>query len=134
MTNSSVENLVDNARQVRHSLILARSRYLDYPFPSSFTIHFPQRGDEPAACRGIGAGGKATESPLAGASRLAVHGRRWLTEDVHILLTRADLDRFKADWLGRGYVEVTPGLKAVRDTSAGEKIDFMIAGEFRCTV
>jgi hypothetical protein len=67
---------------------------------------------------------------IAGALALAVHGRRRLTEDVDILLTRADLARFKAEWLGRGYLDVTPGLKAVRDTAAGVKIDFLLVGDF----
>lgn len=67
---------------------------------------------------------------VAGALALAVHGRARLTDDVDVLIRREDLARFKQRWLGRGYVEVTKGLKAVRDTVRGVKIDFLIAGDY----
>jgi hypothetical protein len=67
---------------------------------------------------------------IAGALALAAHGRRRLTEDVDVLLAPADLARFKSAWLGRGYVELAPGLKAVRDTELGVKIDFRLSGQF----
>ncbi len=67
---------------------------------------------------------------IAGAIALAVYGRRRLTEDVDILVARQDLARFKSAWLGRGYVEVSPGLKAVRDAASGVKIDFLLVGDF----
>lgn len=70
---------------------------------------------------------------IAGALALAVYGRRRLTEHIDILLSREGLERFKAAWLGRGYLEITPGLKAVRDTSAGVKIDVLLVGDFRAT-
>jgi hypothetical protein len=67
---------------------------------------------------------------IAGALALAAHGRRRMTEDVDVLLASEDLARFKAQHLGRGYVEITPGLKAVRDTDLGVKIDFLLSGQF----
>lgn len=67
---------------------------------------------------------------VAGALALGVHGRPRLTDDVDILLRREDLAAFKERWLGRGYVEVTKGLKAVRDTAHGVKLDFLIAGDY----
>lgn len=67
---------------------------------------------------------------VAGALALGVHGRPRLTDDVDILLRREDLAAFKERWLGRGYVEVTKGLKAVRDTTHGVKLDFLITGDF----
>jgi hypothetical protein len=67
---------------------------------------------------------------IGGAIALAAHGRVRLTEDVDVLLRREDLAAFKRKWLGRGYVEITPGLKAVRDTRHDVKIDFLLAGEF----
>ena len=67
---------------------------------------------------------------IAGALCLAAHGVVRATEDVDVLVTRDDLERFKQSWLGRGYVNLRPGGKAVRDTVHGVKIDFLIAGDF----
>jgi hypothetical protein len=67
---------------------------------------------------------------IAGALALAAHGVVRATEDVDVLLSREDLERFKSEWLGRGYVNVRPGGKAVRDTRHGVKIDFLIVGDF----
>lgn len=67
---------------------------------------------------------------IAGALSLAAHGLVRATEDVDVLLGREGLERFKAEWLGRGYVNLRPGGKAVRDVQNGVKIDFLIAGEF----
>lgn len=67
---------------------------------------------------------------IAGALCLAAHGVIRATEDVDILISREGLDRFKREWLGRGYVTLRPGGKAVRDTVNGVKIDFLIAGDY----
>jgi len=67
---------------------------------------------------------------IAGAIALGAHGRVRLTEDVDVLVRREDLARFKRAWLGRGYVEPTPGLKSVRDTVRGVRIDFMLTGDY----
>lgn len=67
---------------------------------------------------------------IAGALSLAAHGLVRATEDVDILVTREGLMRFKDAWLGRGYVNLRPGGKAVRDTSHGVKVDFLITGDF----
>jgi hypothetical protein len=67
---------------------------------------------------------------IAGAIALAEHGLKRLTVDVDVLITREGLTRFKDQWLGRGYVDVRPGGKAVRDTINKVKIDFLIAGDF----
>jgi hypothetical protein len=67
---------------------------------------------------------------IAGALCLAAHGVVRATEDVVVLITREGLTRFKEAWLGRGYVDLRPGGKAVRDTVNGVKIDFLIAGDF----
>src|SRR5258708_5695730 len=67
---------------------------------------------------------------IAGALALAVHGRVRLTEDVDVLLRKEDLAAFKQKWLGRGYAEITSGLKAIRDTHRNVKIDFLLAGDF----
>ena len=67
---------------------------------------------------------------IAGALSLAAHGLVRATEDVDVLLSREGLERFKSEWLGRGYVDLRPGGKAVRDTVEGVKIDFLIEGDF----
>jgi hypothetical protein len=67
---------------------------------------------------------------IAGALALAVHGFVRLTVDVDVLVRREDLARFKKEWLGRGYVEVFAGSKAVRDSEHDVKIDFLVTGEY----
>lgn len=67
---------------------------------------------------------------IAGAICLGVHGVVRATEDVDVLVTPADLARFKAAWIGRGYVNLRPGGKAVRDTHHGVKIDFLLTGDY----
>ena len=67
---------------------------------------------------------------IAGALCLAAHGVVRATEDVDVLVTREDLERFKERWLGRGYVNLRPGGKAMRDTVNDVKVDFLIAGEY----
>ena len=67
---------------------------------------------------------------IAGAISLAAHGLVRATEDVDILVSRDGLDRFKEASIGRGYVNLRAGGKAVRDTQNGVKIDFLIQGDF----
>jgi hypothetical protein len=67
---------------------------------------------------------------IAGALALGAHGFVRATEDVDVLVTREGLARFKGEWLGRGYVNVRPGGKAVRDAAHGVRIDFLIAGDY----
>src|SRR5204863_7794125 len=67
---------------------------------------------------------------IAGALCLGAHGVVRATEDVDILITREGLERFKAEWLGRGYINLRAGGKAVRDSVNGVKIDFLVAGDF----
>jgi hypothetical protein len=67
---------------------------------------------------------------IAGALCLAAHGVVRATEDVDVLITREGLERFKESWLGRGYVDIRPGGKAVRDTIRGVKVDFLITGDY----
>ena len=67
---------------------------------------------------------------IAGALSLAAHGLVRATEDVDVLLDRVGLERFKETWVGRGYIDLRPGGKAVRDTQYGVKIDFLIQGDF----
>jgi len=67
---------------------------------------------------------------IAGAICLGAHGVVRATEDVDVLIQAADLARFKSEWLGRGYVELRAGGKAIRDTVHGTKIDFLITGDY----
>lgn len=67
---------------------------------------------------------------LAGGLAVGVRGHLRLTVDVDILVTAEGLARFKAEWLGRGYVEKFPGARGVRDADTGVPIDFLVAGEF----
>lgn len=70
------------------------------------------------------------EYALAGGLAVGVRGHLRLTVDVDILLTREGLVHFKAQCLGRGYVEKFPGSRGVRDTETGVPIDFLVTGEF----
>jgi hypothetical protein len=67
---------------------------------------------------------------IAGALCLAAHGVVRATEDVDVLISREGLESFKQAWLGRGYVNVREGGKAVRDTVHGVKVDFLIEGDY----
>ena len=67
---------------------------------------------------------------IAGAMALNAHGYERVTTDVDILLTRDGLTRFKAAFLGRGYVEQFAGSNGFRDTENGVPIDVLIAGDF----
>lgn len=67
---------------------------------------------------------------IAGALSLGFHGFVRLTEDVDVIVTREGLEQFKATWLGRGYVNLRPGGKPVRDTVNNVRIDFLLAGDY----
>jgi hypothetical protein len=67
---------------------------------------------------------------IAGAMALNAHGYERVTTDVDILLTSEGLTQFKAQNLGRGYVELFEGSKGVRDTENDVPIDILVAGEF----
>ncbi|MBX3270210.1 MAG: hypothetical protein KF729_08105 [Sandaracinaceae bacterium] len=67
---------------------------------------------------------------IAGALSLGVHGFVRATEDVDVLITREGLAQFKEQWLGRGYLNLRAGGKAVRDAVHGVKIDFLITGDY----
>lgn len=67
---------------------------------------------------------------IAGALAANAHGHVRTTADVDVLLTREGLLRFKERWLGRGWVEIFPGSKGMRDTETGVKIDVLFSGEY----
>jgi hypothetical protein len=67
---------------------------------------------------------------IVGAMALNEYGYRRVTTDVDVLLTAEGLAKFKARWLGRGYVEKFPGSKGLRDTENGVAIDVLLAGDY----
>jgi hypothetical protein len=67
---------------------------------------------------------------LVGAMALNEYGYRRATVDLDILLTAESLQRFKAAWLGRGYVEKFPGSRGLRDTEHGVMIDVLLTGDY----
>lgn len=91
---------------------------------------FMKEGKVHQAVLSLGANLDAERIPYAVADAVALgaHGYERLTTDV--LVTREGLARFKAAYLGRGYVEKFPGSKGLRDTANGVDIDVLIAGDF----
>jgi hypothetical protein len=67
---------------------------------------------------------------IAGAMALNEYGYRRATTDVDVLLTADGLARFKARWLGRGYVEKFPGSRGLRDTEHNVTVDVLITGDY----
>lgn len=67
---------------------------------------------------------------VIGAMALNEWGYRRVTVDVDVLLAPEGLSAFKADVLGRGYVEKFPGSRGLRDTEAGVNVDVVLAGEY----
>lgn len=67
---------------------------------------------------------------IVGAMALNEYGYRRATTDVDVLLTAEGLARFKARWLGRGYVEKFPGSRVLRDAEHGVGIAVLIAGDY----
>jgi hypothetical protein len=67
---------------------------------------------------------------IIGAMALNEFGYRRVTVDVDVLLTPESLAAFKANNLGRGYVEKFPGSRGLRDPEHGVDIDIILAGSF----
>jgi hypothetical protein len=67
---------------------------------------------------------------IIGAMALNEFGYRRVTEDVDVLLTPESLAAFKANNLGRGYVERFPGSRGLRDPEHNVNIDVVITGGF----
>jgi len=67
---------------------------------------------------------------LIGGYALILHGVRRFTEDIDLLVSKEGLDRLHKGLVGRGYVQVTPGGRNLRDIETGVQIEFMVSGEF----
>lgn len=65
---------------------------------------------------------------ICGGMAVNAHGHQRATTDVDVLLTPDGLARFKADALGRGWVEKFPGSRGVRDADRKVPIDFLLTG------
>lgn len=93
---------------------------------------FMKRSPQHAALRRIVAELTALHIPyaIAGAMAVNAHGHHRTTEDVDLLMTREGLAAFKTRWLGRGWVDVFPGSKGMRDTVCNVKIDVLIVGDY----
>jgi hypothetical protein len=68
---------------------------------------------------------------IAGAMAANAHGHKRTTADVDILIRRGDLDRFKAKYLGLGWVNKFEGSKNFRDTVCDVNVDALIVGDYR---
>jgi len=67
---------------------------------------------------------------IAGAMAANAHGHTRTTADVDILIRKDDLAKFKARWIGRGWVDKFEGSKNFRDAVADVNIDALIVGQF----
>lgn len=67
---------------------------------------------------------------IAGAMAANAHGHRRTTADVDILVRREDLQRFKEQHSGRGWIDKFEGSKNFRDTINNVNFDVLIVGDF----
>ena len=67
---------------------------------------------------------------LAGGMALFLHGYRRFTEDVDILVTKADLQWIHEALEGLGYVPPFQGSKNLRDAETGVRIEFLVSGDY----
>lgn len=61
---------------------------------------------------------------------LTAHGYARMTEDVDVLVTRADLARIHEHLVGRGYTRLFAGSKNIRDATTRVKIEFVLTGDY----
>ena len=67
---------------------------------------------------------------IAGAMAANAHGHKRTTSDVDILIRREDLQRFKAQCIGRGWVDKFEGSKNFRDAVTNINIDTLLVGDY----
>ncbi|MEM6330166.1 MAG: hypothetical protein AAF790_07950 [Planctomycetota bacterium] len=67
---------------------------------------------------------------VAGAMAANAHGHRRTTADVDILIAEEDLARFKAEHIGRGWVDKFEGSNNFRDAVASVDIDVLLVGRY----
>jgi hypothetical protein len=67
---------------------------------------------------------------LVGGYALILHGVRRFTEDIDLLVSNESLAKLHEELIGRGYVQVSPGSRNLRDAETGVRIEFVVTGEF----
>jgi hypothetical protein len=67
---------------------------------------------------------------IIGALALNEYGHRRVTIDVDLVMREADLQAFKARWLGRGYAERVAGTGKLIDTEHDVHVDVLSTGRF----
>ncbi len=67
---------------------------------------------------------------LVGGYALILHRVRRFTEDIDLLVSQEGLDRLHKELIGRGYVQVAPESRNLRDVDTEVQIEFVITGEF----
>lgn len=67
---------------------------------------------------------------LVGGYALILHGVRRFTEDIDLLVSEEGLERLHKELIGRGYIQVAPQSRNLRDVETGVKIEFVVTGEF----
>ena len=68
---------------------------------------------------------------VIGAVALTAYGYRRFTEDIYVILTREDMDKFHRELIGLGYTPAFEGArKRLRSTRDGAPIEVIAAGEY----
>ncbi|MEQ1825357.1 MAG: hypothetical protein ABL921_05400 [Pirellula sp.] len=67
---------------------------------------------------------------IAGAMAANAHGYHRTTSDVDILIRREDLERFKAQYIGRGWANKFEGSKNFRDAVTNVNVDALLVGSY----
>jgi hypothetical protein len=67
---------------------------------------------------------------IAGAMAANAHGHKRTTADVDILIRREDLQRFKSEHIGRGWVDKFEGSKNFKDAVTSVNVDTLIVGDY----
>src|SRR3989304_888932 len=63
---------------------------------------------------------------LVGGYALILHGVRRFTEDIDLLVSLEGLDRIHKKLIGRGYIQVAPEGRNLRDVETGVQIEFLV--------
>lgn len=94
--------------------------------------HFEEDSAVFRALRNIAQRLKELDIPYAvvGGMALFRYGLRRFTEDVDILVTRADLITIHDKLEGLGYLPPFPNSKHLRDTDLGVRIEFLVTGDY----